>query len=84
MPDSVNPSIQRSDLQQLAGANERTIRYLENLQRAIADSTPLSGEGPPNGSVKSNGSRMYIDLLASQLWINTAPEAGQNTGWVIS
>lgn len=83
MSDNINPSIQRSDLSQIEGINERTIRYLENLSRAVADSTALSGSGTPNGVVNANSSRQYIDLSTGKQWINTAPAYGQNTGWVM-
>lgn len=83
MSDNINPSIQRSDLSQIEGINERTIRYLENLSRAVADSTALSGSGAPNGSVNANSSRQYIDLSTGKMWVNTANAYGQNTGWVM-
>lgn len=83
MSDNINPSIQRNDLATIQGINERTIRYLENLSRAIADSTPLTGSGSPNGVVNANSSRQYIDLTANTQWINTAPAYGQKTGWVM-
>lgn len=83
MPNNVNPTIQRTDLSQIQGINERTIRYLEGLPGAVSDSTPLTGNGPPNGVVNANSTRLYIDLSAIKIWVNTAEAYGQNTGWVI-
>lgn len=83
MSDNINPSIQRNDLAQINGINERTIRYLENLSRAIDDRTPSIGTGVPNGSVIANSSRLYIDLSANTLWINTAAAYGAKTGWIM-
>lgn len=83
MPSALNPSIQRSDLSQIEGANERVVRYLENLSKAIDDATAKSGSGVPNGTVNSNSSRQYLDLLTGKLWVNLNPMIGQNTGWVM-
>jgi hypothetical protein len=75
------PVPQRNELQAIAGINERTVRYLEDLSKAIADATMLTGEGVPNNVVAANSSRLYMDLSSGDVWKNTSLESGSKTGW---
>lgn len=71
----------RADLSALLGSTERVIKYLEALGDAINDARMLTGEGPPEGVIQANSSRLYVDILTSTLYKNTNPEYGQKTGW---
>ena len=77
---SQTDKIQRDSLASLT-RDERLIRYLEGLAQAIDDRATMTGLGPPTG-VTSNLSRLYIDLDAGDLWVNTNTEERQRTGRV--
>jgi hypothetical protein len=75
--------VRRQDLDELTD-NPRLIRYFEGLQKALSDVTTLQGDIDPNGFVKANASRMYINTDTNKLWINTSADYGQLTGWVLA
>lgn len=77
---SQTDKIQRDSLSALT-KDERLIRYLEGLAQDIDDRATMTGFGPPAG-VTSNLSRLYVDLDAGDLWVNTNTEERQRTGWV--
>ncbi len=79
----LQPKIQRQDLQQLDGINERTIRYLESLASGIDSCATLTGQGSPEGVVNANRSRLYMDLATGALYKNTNAADDQSTGWII-
>lgn len=77
------PVPQRNELQSIVGINERVVRYLEDLSKAAADATMLTGAGVPTNVVAANGSRLYMDLSTGDVWKNTDPETGSKTGWAL-
>lgn len=83
MTSQFNTSPRRQDLADLT-QNPRLIRYFEGLYLAIDDITTKTGDIDPNGFVKANASRMYINTDTGKLWVNTAADYGQLTGWVLA
>jgi len=83
MPKPSIPVPPRKELAAIAGINERTVRYMENLSIAVADATMKTGDGPPNNVVEANSSRLYLDLASGVLYVNTSSEYGSKTDWRI-
>lgn len=73
----------RNEIAALAGINERTIRYFEEIAAYLTDLTPLQGSGAPTG-LKANASRLYVDVVGGALYVNTNPAYGATTGWVLA
>lgn len=73
----------RNELSAIQGVNERIVRYLEFLSQGVNDARMLTGTGSPEGVVSANSSRLYMDLENGNLYKNTNPEYGINTGWVL-
>lgn len=84
MPLNKIPNIQRSDLQELEGINERTLRFFEAIAPVVADLTAQVGTVDPNGVIRANSCRMYVNYSTGKLWINTNTEERSLTGWVIA
>ena len=81
MPKPSIPVPPRKELAAIAGINDRTVRYMENLSLAVADATMKTGEGPPNNAVEANSSRLYLDLASGVLYVNKSSEYGSKTDW---
>lgn len=84
MPLNKIPNIQRSDLQELKGLNERTLRFFEAIAPVVADLTAQVGTVDPEGVVQANSNRTYVNYSTGKLWINTNPVERSLTGWVIA
>ena len=83
MPKPSIPVPPRKEIAAIAGINERTVRYMENLSLAVADATMKTGGGPPNNAVEANSSRLYLDITSGVLYVNTSSEYGSKTDWRI-
>lgn len=83
MPKPSASAPPRKELAAIAGINERTVRYMENLSLAVADATMKTGDGPPTNVVEANSSRLYLDLANGVLYVNTSEEYGSKTGWQV-
>jgi hypothetical protein len=81
MPKPSIPVPPRKELAAIAGINDRTVRYMENLSLAVADATMKTGDGPPNNAVEANSSRLYLDLASGVLYVNKSSEYGSKTDW---
>ena len=73
----------RGELAAIGGINERVMRYLEALSLGVNDARMQTGSGSPEGVVRANSSRLYMDIDIGALYKNTAAGYGETTGWVL-
>lgn len=73
----------RGELAAIEGINERVMRYLEALSLGVNDARMQTGTGSPVGVVRSNSSRLYMDISTGDLYKNTSATYGDTVGWVL-